>query len=498
MRIIIQKNYDEMSNWVSMYIKEKIKMKQDENSNYVLGLPTGSTPLGVYRNFVNYYEAGELSFENVTTFNMDEYVNLPRSHNQSYDYFMHENLFNHVDISKSRINLLNGMAEDLTEECKSYEERIKESGGIDLFLGGIGADGHIAFNEPGSSLTSRTRIKTLCSETISDNSRFFDNINEVPTTALTVGVGTVMDAREIVIMISGGKKALALYKCIEEGVNHMWTVSALQTHPKVTIVCDEAATAELKVKTVKYFKDLQHTTDMMGNPIYNCLDKEIKFNDKVMIFSPHPDDDVIGIGGIMQMLPNKNNVKIVYMTSGLGGLPEGSDKNIRALEAELAVKVLGYKRENIIFENLPFYRDKVDVSKLDEKVINMIVENFKPQHVFVCGDNDPNGTHKKCFDILQQSLKTIENYWIYKGAWGVWNNENKNSLRRIHLTEHIFNLKKMSIQAHQSQDPPVVTSNDTRSFLQRVIDNNKSLLIPGKYEECVLQLQQGEFENYKF
>ena len=147
---------------------------------------------------------------------------------------------------------------------------------------------------------------------------------------------------------------------------------------------------------------------------------------------------------------------------------------------------------------MPFYRDKVDVSKLDEKVISMIVENFKPQHVFVCGDNDPNGTHKKCFDILQQSLKTIENYWIYKGAWGVWNNENKNSLRRIHLTEHIFNLKKMSIQAHQSQDPPVVTSNDTRSFLQRVIDNNKSLLIPGKYEECVLQLQQGEFENYKF
>ena len=218
---------------------------------------------------------------------------------------MHDNLFNHIDIARENINLLDGMAEDLQEECKKYEEKIKTSGGIDLFLGGIGADGHIAFNEPGSSLTSRTRIKTLCSETINDNSRFFDNINEVPTTALTVGVGTVMDAREIVIMISGAKKAIALYKCIEEGVNHMWTVSALQMHPKVTIVCDEAATAELKVKTVKYFKELQHTTDMMGNPIYNYLDKQIDTNEKVLIFSPHPDDDAIGIGGIMQLLPNK-------------------------------------------------------------------------------------------------------------------------------------------------------------------------------------------------
>lgn len=498
MRIIIQKNYDEMCDWVSMYIKEKIREQQDEKKQYVLGLPTGSTPIGVYKNLVTYYNEQNLSFENVTTFNMDEYVNLPATHPESYNYFMHDNLFNHVDISKANINLLDGMADNLHEECERYEERIKESGGIDLFLGGIGADGHIAFNEPGSSLTSRTRIKTLCGETISDNSRFFDNINEVPTTALTVGVGTVMDAKEIVIMISGAKKALALYKCIEEGVNHMWTVSALQMHPRVTIVCDEPATAELKVKTVKYFKELQHTTDMMGNPIYNCLDKKISTRDKIIIFSPHPDDDVIGIGGLMQLLPNKKNVKIVYMTSGKGGLPKGMNENVRQLEAELAVKQLGYNKTNIIFENLPFYKEKKPISFDDEKVIKDILIQYSPDHIFICGDSDPNGTHKKCFDILQKTIEHVNSCWIYKGAWGIWDNKIMKKIHRIHLTEHIFNLKKMSIQAHSSQDPPVITSKDTRSFLQRVIDNNKSLMMPGKYEECVLQLTADEFKKYIF
>ena len=269
MRIIIKKDYADMSDWVSTYLKCKIQDSQLSGRQYVMGLPTGSTPIGVYNNLVNYHKEGELSFSNITTFNMDEYVNLPKDHNQSYNYFMHKNLFNHIDIDKQKVNLLDGMAEDLNNECLNYERKIKDVGGIDLFLGGIGADGHIAFNEPGSSLSSRTRIKTLCSETIRDNSRFFENIIDVPTTALTVGVGTVMDAKEVVIMISGVNKAMALYKCIEDGINHMWTVSIFQNHPNVVIVCDDAATSELKVKTVNYFKELQRTTDMFGNPRYN-------------------------------------------------------------------------------------------------------------------------------------------------------------------------------------------------------------------------------------
>lgn len=182
-------------------------------------------------------------------------LGLPKTHPQSYHYFMWENFFRHIDIVPDNVNILNGNAIDLIEECENYEEKIKLSGGIDLFIGGIGPDGHIAFNEPGSSLVSRTRIKTLTQDTIEANARFFDgDIAKVPCEALTVGVGTVMDARDVMILITGSQKALALYKCIEEGINHMWTASAFQQHSSTLIVCDDDATLELRVKTVKYFK----------------------------------------------------------------------------------------------------------------------------------------------------------------------------------------------------------------------------------------------------
>jgi glucosamine-6-phosphate deaminase len=194
----------------------------------------------------------------VITFNMDEYVGIPEEHPESYHYFMWKHLFSHVDIPKENVNILNGNAPDLEEECLKYEEKIKKVGGINLFLGGIGPDGHIAFNEPGSSLSSRSRIKTLTYDTIRANARFFENdINKVPKTALTVGVGTVMDANELLIIISGYNKARALQKVVEEGVNHMWTVSMLQLHRHGMIVCDEDSTMELKVSTVKYFKDIE-------------------------------------------------------------------------------------------------------------------------------------------------------------------------------------------------------------------------------------------------
>lgn len=172
---------------------------------------------------------------------------------------MFENFFKHIDIDPANVHILDGNAKDLQKECDNFENEIIKAGGIELFMGGIGPDGHIAFNEPGSSLVSRTRIKTLAQETIVANARFFGNdISKVPTNALTVGVGTVMDAREVMILITGVAKALALHKAIEEGVNHMWTVSAFQMHAKAMFVCDEDATSELKVKTVKYFKGLMH------------------------------------------------------------------------------------------------------------------------------------------------------------------------------------------------------------------------------------------------
>ncbi|NUN08589.1 MAG: glucosamine-6-phosphate deaminase [Ignavibacteriaceae bacterium] len=259
MRLIIQPNYALVSKWAANYVANTInEFKPAKNNRFVLGLPTGSSPLGLYKELIKLNKEGKVSFKYVTTFNMDEYVNLPESHPQSYHYFMYDNFFNHINIDKKYINILNGNAKYLNTECENYEKKIKKAGGIDLFLGGIGPDGHIAFNEPGSSLGSLTRVKTLTMDTIIANSRFFDNdISKVPRTALTVGVKTVLDAREILIIINGHSKARALAKVVEEGVNHMWTVSALQLHPKSMIVCDDASTVELKVGTVNYFKDIE-------------------------------------------------------------------------------------------------------------------------------------------------------------------------------------------------------------------------------------------------
>ncbi|HPO55600.1 MAG: glucosamine-6-phosphate deaminase [Ignavibacteriales bacterium] len=259
MRLIIQPSYDKVSKWAANYVASRInEFHPNARKRFVLGLPTGSSPIGMYAELIKIYKAKKVSFKYVTTFNMDEYVNLPENHSESYHSFMWSNFFSHIDIDKKFVNILNGNAGDLEKECINYEKKIKAAGGINLFVGGIGPDGHIAFNEPASSLGSLTRVKTLTMDTIIANSRFFDNdINKVPKQALTVGVKTVLDAQEVLIIISGHNKARALAKVVEEGVNHMWTVSALQLHPKGIIVCDDAATVELKVGTVNYFKDIE-------------------------------------------------------------------------------------------------------------------------------------------------------------------------------------------------------------------------------------------------
>lgn len=259
MRLIIQNDYDKCSVWVANHIAKRINdFAPTAEKPFVLGLPTGSTPLGTYKELIRLNKTGKVSFQNVVTFNMDEYVGLDENHPQSYHRFMWDNFFSHIDIKKENVHILNGMAKDLEAECAAYEEAIKSYGGIKLFLGGVGVDGHIAFNEPGSSLSSRTRVKTLTQDTIIVNSRFFDgDISKVPTTALTVGVGTITDSEEVVILITGHNKAQALAHAVEKGISQMWTVSSLQMHKKAVLVCDEAATDELKVGTVKYFKDIE-------------------------------------------------------------------------------------------------------------------------------------------------------------------------------------------------------------------------------------------------
>jgi len=257
MRLIIQKNYADMTSWAANYVAAKIQAAE-AGKPFVLGLPTGSSPLGMYRRLIEMNRAGLVSFKNVVTFNMDEYVGLTKDHPQSYHRFMWDNFFPHIDIKKENVHILDGMAPDVEAECSRYEEKILEAGGIDLFVGGIGPDGHIAFNEPGSSLNSRTRVKTLTMDTKHANARFFGgDPTKVPSTALTVGVGTVMDAKEVMILVNGHGKARALKHGVEDGINHMWTISCLQLHRKAIIVCDEDSTLELKVGTVRYFKDIE-------------------------------------------------------------------------------------------------------------------------------------------------------------------------------------------------------------------------------------------------
>lgn len=257
MRIIItEKNVGDLA--ALHIIKKIIEFQPNPYKKFVLGLPTGGTILGMYKKLIEFHKKGLVSFENVITFNMDEYVGLDKNHSQSYHYYMWENFFKHIDIKKENINILNGMATDHEEECRKFEEKIKEVGGINLFIGGIGANGHIAFNEPGSSLNSRTRKVKLAQDTIKNNSRFFENdIDKVPKYALTVGVGTITDAREVLILANGSTKATAIQQVVEGGISSFWTITALQLHQNAIIIADEEASSELKVRTYKYHKDIE-------------------------------------------------------------------------------------------------------------------------------------------------------------------------------------------------------------------------------------------------
>ncbi len=242
MEVIITSDYDEMSVVAARIIRRQIIRKP----NSVLGLATGGTPLGTYKELIRMHREEGLDFSKVTTFNLDEYLGLPPSHDQSYNYFMQENLFKHININPANVHVPNGMAEDIDGYCTWYENEIRKAGGIDLQLLGIGSDGHIAFNEPGSSLGSRTRLKTLAESTIKDNARFFARENDVPRFAITMGVGTILEAREILLIANGEKKAAVCAEFIEGPVTARVTASALQLHPRVYVVLDEAAASKLE------------------------------------------------------------------------------------------------------------------------------------------------------------------------------------------------------------------------------------------------------------
>lgn len=259
MRIIIHDSYEALSKWTAFYIAKRIKeFNPTDQKPFVLGLPAGMSPVGTYQQLISLHQDGKVSFRHVVAFGLNEYAGIPEDHPQSHHSVLWNNFFSQIDIQPDNVKLLHGNVPDFDAECSNYEEDIRKAGGMHLFLGSIGPDGHIGFNEPGSSLSSRTRVKTITRGARIANARWFGNdINKVPKTGLTMGVGTLMDAEEIVMVISGFNKARALQKILEDEVNHMWTVSMLQLHQHGMIVCDDEATMELKVGTVKYFRDIE-------------------------------------------------------------------------------------------------------------------------------------------------------------------------------------------------------------------------------------------------
>ena len=251
MEVIIQDSYEEISRQAARIVARTLYSKP----NAVLGLATGSTPLGMYKELIRMHQEEALDFSRVTTFNLDEYVGLRKQHTQSYHYFMHENLFKHVNISQHNIYIPSGTTNNYQAFCAWYEQQIEKCGGIDLQILGIGSDGHVAFNEPGSSLGSRTRIKTLTKQTIEDNARFFDSADEVPVYSITMGVGTILEARQIILLANGANKAKAVAGAIEGPVTSMCTASALQMHRDTLFLLDQEAAGDLKM--TEYYQWIQ-------------------------------------------------------------------------------------------------------------------------------------------------------------------------------------------------------------------------------------------------
>jgi len=587
---------------VAQEIADLIREKSKQNTHCVLGLATGSSPIKVYEELVRMHKDEELSFQNVISFNLDEYYPMQKSNVQSYDYFMREHLFNHVDILPEHINIPDGMVsdEDLYQSCVDYEMKIKSVGGIDFQLLGIGRTGHIGFNEPGSHLNSGTRNIKLDHITRVDAAPAFLGIDNVPTKAITMGIGTVSTAKRIVLLAWGANKADILKKTIEGDITSHVPATYLQNHNNTTFVLDEGASEELtriktpwlvtscvwsetlKLKAVLWLsevtdKSILKLTDkdynnngMSGllSAVGNAYDLNIKIFNKmqhtitgwpagkpnaddtnrperadipkkrIIIFSPHPDDDVISMGGTFDRLVEQGHeVHVAYQTSGniavsdeealkfaeislalnadseepkrlINFLKHKTDQVIdspemlrlkaliRRSESLAATRYLGLEDSNVHFLNLPFYETgmvkKNNLSQKDIDIVCELIEDIKPHQIYAAGDlADPHGTHKVCLDALFESLEILKHksymedcwVWLYRGAWHEW--EPYQIEMAVPMSPDQVLKKRHAIFYHQSQkDGVMFQGDDNREFWVRVEDRNK--LTAKKYNDLGL------------
>jgi len=591
----------EASNLVAQEIANLIRDKQRENKKCVLGLATGSSPIKVYEELVRMHQEDGLSFENVITFNLDEYFPMDKSNIQSYFYFMHEHLFNHVNILPENINIPDGniSIDNLYQYCIDYEMKIKGAGGLDFQLLGIGRTGHIGFNEPGSHLNSGTRIITLNHITRIDAAPSFLGIENVPRKAITMGIGTVKSAKRIVLLAWGSNKSEIIKETIEGEISATAPATYLQQHNNTTFVMDEAASSEItRVKTpwlvkscvwdddlklkaitwlsnlldksilkltdkdyndngmsglltdeitaydlnIKMFNKLQHTiTGWPGGKPFsddsNRPERATPARKRVLIFSPHPDDDVISMGGTFdRLVAQGHEVHIAYQTSGNIAVSDeealkfaeiskifNTDSNqvndvidfinskkgndlidslevrklkgsIRKSESLAATRYFNVPDENVHFLNLPFYETgtikKGNLSQDDLAIMKSIIDAVKPHQIYAAGDlADPHGTHKVCLDslfIALEEMKPDREYlndcwvWLYRGAWHEWDSHEIEMA--VPMSPDQVLRKRHAIFYHQSQkDGVMFQGDDSREFWVRVEDRNR--LTAKKYND---------------
>jgi glucosamine-6-phosphate deaminase len=594
----------EASILVAQEIADLIRLKQQENKNFILGLATGSSPIRVYEELVRMHKEDGLSFENVITFNLDEYFPMDKNNIQSYFYFMHEHLFNHVNILPENINIPKGTVsiDNLYQYCIDYEMKIKTLGGLDFQLLGIGRTGHIGFNEPGSHFNSGTRIITLNHITRADAARSFLGIENVPRKAITMGIGTVRDAKRIVLLAWGANKNKIIKETIEGEISAAVPATYLQQHSNTTFILDEEASSELtRVKTpwlvksciwddVLKLKSVTWLSTLLSKPILKLTDKDYNDNGmsgllteegtaydlnikmfnklqntitgwpggkpfaddlnrperanpskkRVIIFSPHPDDDVISMGGTFdRLVAQGHEVHIAYQTSGniavsdeealkfaeiskgfnsdskkINGIIEfiknkrGNDVvdaidvrklkgSIRKSESLAATRYLNLPDKNVHFLNLPFYETgtikKGRLSKDDVTAMIGIIDKVKPHQIYAAGDlADPHGTHKVCLDALFLALDEIKYekeymkdcwVWLYRGAWHEWDSHEIEMA--VPMSPDQVLRKRHAIFYHQSQkDGVMFQGDDSREFWVRVEDRNR--LTAKKYNDLGL------------
>jgi len=579
---VVIAEYDEIAKQVARRIAEVIAERRSEGRTPVLGLATGSTPIGVYRELIRMHREDGLDFSDVVTFNLDEYYPMRPDSIHSYYRYMWENLFDHINVRPENVHIPNGAVprDQLREETEAYEQAIRAAGGIDLQILGIGKTGHIGFNEPGSGIDSRTRAIALDTITRRDAAADFFGEDNVPTEAITMGVATIMEAREVALIATGEHKAAIIKRAVEGEPAPDVAATYLQLHTNAVFYADHAAAAELtRVRTpwivgeVEWNRDLEiaaviwlsevtrksilkldsldyrenHLSSLLARyqeagplngEVFNALISKVRGRSKlpsgrnIIVFSPHPDDDVISMGGMLNKLhQNQNNIIVAYQTSGniavfdhevrryvdflrrfdrdfsmagaatrgliekvesfLGTKVPGQvdipevltiKRGIREAEAVSGIETFGMDREQARFLNLPFYQTgktrKDPIGPEDVRITLELLEEHCPSLVFVAGDlSDPHGTHRMCLETVEGALAQYSGeqpeIWYYRGAWQEWDVKEADVL--VPLSEDELRCKILAIFKHQSQkDRAPFPGQDDREFWQRVEERNKN------------------------